>query len=222
GASRGIGRGIAVELAAAGAMTYITARTVTPQPGLIGTLGEAVAEAEALGGKVIALQCDHADDAAVRRVFERIAADHGRLDLLVNNATAMEDYHESIAKPFWELAPSTWDSTMNVGLRSAFITTQLAAPVMVKQGHGLIVNVSSIGSQEYLLSVPYGACKAGLHKLTHDTAIELTPHNVVVTSIWPGLVKSEPMLAVSNITPDGRRELLGVDLRVAETPRFSG
>ena len=222
GASRGIGRGIAVELAAAGAITYITARTVTPQPGLFGTLGEAVAEAAALGGTVIAIACDHADDAAVRTVFDRIDAEHGRLDLLVNNATAMEDYHDSIAKPFWELSPSVWDSTMNVGLRSAFVATQMAAPLMVRQGDGLIVNVSSIGCEEYLLSVPYGACKAGLNKLTHDTAIELTPHNVVVTSIWPGLVKSEPMLAVSQATPDGRMELMGVDLCVAETPRFSG
>jgi NAD(P)-dependent dehydrogenase (short-subunit alcohol dehydrogenase family) len=222
GASRGIGRGIAVEMAAAGATVYITARTVTPQPGLIGTLGEAVAEAAALGGTVIALQCDHADDAAVKRVFDRIAADHGRLDVLVNNATAMEDYHDSIGKPFWQLSPSVWDSTMNVGLRSAFIATQMAAPLMVARGEGLIVNVSSIGSQEYLLSVPYGACKAALNKLTHDTAIELTPHNVVVTSIWPGLVKSEPMLAVAETKPDGRMELLGVDLCVAETPRFSG
>ncbi|HTJ63840.1 MAG TPA: SDR family NAD(P)-dependent oxidoreductase [Alphaproteobacteria bacterium] len=222
GASRGIGRGIAVELAAAGAITYITGRTVVPTPGLFGTLGEAVAEAAELGGTIIPLACDHADDAAVRKVFDRIEAEHGRLDLLVNNATAMEDYHDSIGKPFWQLSPSVWDSTMNVGLRSAFIATQMAAPLMVAQGGGLIVNVSSIGSQEYLLSVPYGACKAALHKLTHDTAIELTPHNVVVTSIWPGLVKSEPMLAVSETMPDGRLELMGVDLCVAETPRFSG
>jgi len=222
GASRGIGRGIAVELAAAGAATYITGRTVTPQPGLFGTLGEAVAEAAALGGTITALPCDHADDAAVRRVFDRIEAEHGRLDLLVNNATAMEDYHDSIGKPFWELSPAVWDSTMNVGLRSAFIASQMAAPLMVRQGKGMIVNVSSIGCEEYLLSVPYGACKGALNKLTHDTAIELTPHNVVVTSIWPGLVKSEPMLAVSETKPDGRMELMGVDLCVAETPRFSG
>jgi dehydrogenase/reductase SDR family protein 1 len=82
--------------------------------------------------------------------------------------------------------------------------------------------VSSIGSKEYLLSVPYGACKAALDKLTHDTAIELTPRNVVVTSIWPGLVVTEPILLVAETKPDGHLELMGVDLRVAETPRFSG
>ncbi len=186
------------------------------------SLGEAVEEIRQLGGTACALQCDHSDDAAVKAVFDRIAAEHGRLDLLVNNATAMDDYHDSIGKPFWELSTATWDSTMNVGLRSAFVATQMAAPLMVRQGGGMIVNVSSIGSQEYLLSVPYGACKAALHKLTHDTAIELTPHNVVVTSIWPGLVLTEPLLAVAEKTPDGRLELLGVDLRVAETPRYSG
>lgn len=222
GASRGIGKGVAIELGVAGATVYLTGRSVTPQPGLPGTLGETVADIERLGGTAIALACDHADDVAVRAVFDRIAADHGRLDLLVNNATAMDDYHESIGKPFWELPMVTWESTMTVGLRSAFVATQMAAPVMVRQGSGMIVNVSSIGSQEYLLSVPYGACKGALHKLTHDTAVELVPHNVTVTSIWPGLVLTEPLVAVANTAPDGHLELLGVDLRTAETPRFSG
>jgi NAD(P)-dependent dehydrogenase (short-subunit alcohol dehydrogenase family) len=222
GASRGIGKGIAIELAAAGAITYITGRTVTPQPGSAVSLTEAVEEMERLGGRGIAAPCDHTDDDAVQTVFDRIAAEHGRLDILVNNATAMDDYHDSIGKPFWLLSPSVWDSTMNVGLRSAFVATQKAAPLMVAQGGGLIVNVSSIGSKEYLLSVPYGSCKAALDKLTHDTAIELTPHNVVVTSIWPGLVITEPILLVAEKKPDGRMELMGVDLRVAETARFSG
>ena len=222
GASRGIGKGIALELGAAGAMVYLTGRSVTPQPGLPGTIGDTVDDIKRLGGTAIALACDHGDNAAVRAVFDRIAADHNRLDLLVNNATAMDDYHDSIGKPFWELSMATWDSTMNVGLRSAFVATQMAAPIMVRQGRGMIVNVSSIGSQEYLLSVPYGACKGALHKLTHDTAVELVPHNVTVTSIWPGLVLTEPLLAVSETKPDGHMELLGVDLRVAETPRFSG
>jgi dehydrogenase/reductase SDR family protein 1 len=222
GASRGIGKGIAIELAAAGAITYITGRTLAPQPGSAVSLTEAVEEMERLGGKGIALPCDHGNDEAVQAVFDRIATDHGRLDILVNNATAMDDYHDSIGKPFWLLSPATWDSTMNVGLRSAFIATQKAAPLMVQQGKGLIVNVSSIGSKEYLLSVPYGSCKAALDKLTHDTAIELSPHNVVVTSIWPGLVLTEPLLLVAEKKPDGHMELMGVDLRVAETPRFSG
>jgi dehydrogenase/reductase SDR family protein 1 len=222
GASRGIGKGIAVELGVAGATVYLTGRTVTPQPGLPGTLGETVADIERLGGKAVALACDHSDDHAVRAVFDRIAKDQGRLDLLVNNATAMDDYHDSIGKPFWELSVATWESTMDVGFRSAFVATQMAAPVMVRQGRGMIVNVSSIGSHEYLLSVPYGACKGGLHKLTHDTAVELIPHNVIVTSIWPGLVITEPLLAVSQTMPDGHLELMGVDLRTAETPRFSG
>src|SRR5579859_7990183 len=134
GASRGIGKGIAIELAAAGAITYITGRTVTPQPGSAVSLTEAVEEMERLGGKGIALPCDHGEDEAVQAVFDRIAAEHGRLDILVNNATAMDDYHDSIGKPFWQLSPATWDSTMNVGLRSAFIATQKAAPLMVQQG----------------------------------------------------------------------------------------
>ena len=222
GASRGIGKGIAIELGVAGATVYLTGRTVNATPGLPGTLGETVEEIRRLGGDAIAVQCDHADDKAVRAVFDRIVADHDRLDLLVNNATAMDDYHDSIGKPFWELSVATWESTMNVGLRSHFVASQMAAPIMVRQGRGMIVNVSSIGAFEYLLSVPYGTCKGALHKLTHDTAIELVPHNVTVTSIWPGLVITEPILLVAEKQPDGHLELMGVDLRVAETPRFSG
>ena len=142
GASRGIGKGIAIELGVAGATVYLTGRTVNATPGLPGTLGETVEEIRRLGGDAIAVQCDHADDKAVRAVFDRIVADHDRLDLLVNNATAMDDYHDSIGKPFWELSVATWESTMNVGLRSHFVASQMAAPIMVRQGRGMIVNVS--------------------------------------------------------------------------------
>ena len=86
GASRGIGKAIAIELAAAGAITYITARTLNPQPGSAVSLTEAAEEMQRLGGNGIAVPCDHTDDDAVQAVFDRIAAEHGRLDILVNNA----------------------------------------------------------------------------------------------------------------------------------------
>jgi NAD(P)-dependent dehydrogenase (short-subunit alcohol dehydrogenase family) len=222
GASRGIGKGIATELGVAGAMVYVTGRSSSPKSALPGTIGETVAVIRSLGGSAIALACDHADDNAVRAVFDQIEKDTSRLDLLVNNATAMDNYLESIGKPFWELPAGTWDSTMRVGLRSHFVATQLAARIMVSRRSGMIVNVSSIAAREYLLSVPFGACKAAVDKLTRDSAIELIPHNVTVASIWPGLVLTELNLAVAEWNPNGRMELLGVDLRVAETPRFSG
>ncbi len=222
GASRGIGKGIALELAAAGATVYFTGRTVEPLKDLPGTIGGTLDDIRALGGTGVAVRCDHGVDSDVDALFERIVAEHGRLDLLVNNATAMEDYTVSIGRPFWELPIDAWEHTMKVGLRSHFVASQRAVPIMLRQGGGMIVNVSSIGSQEYLLSVPYGACKAAVHKLSADTAIELAPHGIPVISIWPGFVLTEPVLANAQTMPDGHKDFFGLDLRNAETARFSG
>jgi NAD(P)-dependent dehydrogenase (short-subunit alcohol dehydrogenase family) len=222
GASRGIGKGVAVELALAGAVVYCTARTVTGGADTIGTLPETIDEIAGLGGTAIALQCDHSDDEATEAVFARIAADHGRLDVLVNNACGTPEFAEAIGTRFWELPRDSWDSSMDVGLRSNFVCSQLAAPVMVGQGNGLIVNISSHGAVDYLLSVPYGVAKAGVDKLTRDSALELRDHGVAVVSLWPGLVKTEHLMSQATTLPDGRVEMFGLDLGGAEWPRFTG
>ncbi len=222
GASRGIGKGVALELGAAGATVYCTARTVQPTGDVIGTLPETVSDVEALGGTAIALQCNHSDDAETEAVFARIAEEQGRLDILVNNACGTPEFAEAIGTSFWELPRQLWDDSMDVGLRSNFVCSQLAAPTMVAQGEGLIVNISSHGAVEYLLSVPYGVAKAGVDKLTHDSALELKPHGVTVVSLWPGLVKTEHLMAQATELPDGRVEVHGLDLGFAEWPRFTG
>jgi NAD(P)-dependent dehydrogenase (short-subunit alcohol dehydrogenase family) len=222
GASRGIGKGIALELGAAGATVYCTARTIETSGDLIGTLPETIAEITALGGTGIALQCDHSNDAETEAVFERISGDHGRLDVLVNNACGTPELAEGIGTSFWDLPRDTWDSSMDVGLRSNFVCSQLAAPMMVEQKSGLIVNISSHGAVDYLLSVPYGVAKAGVDKLTRDSSLELQPHGVTVVSLWPGLVKTEHLMAQATELPDGRVEAYGLDLGFAEWPRFSG
>src|SRR5688572_9106277 len=103
GASRGIGKGIAVELGLAGATVYATGRTLEPGEGVLSSLRDTVAEIEAGGGKAVAIQCDHLDDAAVAKVFERIRSDEGRLDVLVNSVFNSPEFGPSIGKPFWEL-----------------------------------------------------------------------------------------------------------------------
>jgi NAD(P)-dependent dehydrogenase (short-subunit alcohol dehydrogenase family) len=222
GASRGIGKGIALELGAAGATVYCTARTVEAGGDLIGTLPQTIDDIAELGGCGIALRCDHSDDADTELVFERIRTDHGRLDILVNNACGTPEYAEAIGTSFWDLPRETWDSSMDVGLRSNFVCSQLAAPLMVSQQRGLIVNISSHGAVDYLLSVPYGVAKAGVDKLTKDSALELRPHGVSVVSLWPGLVKTEHLMSQATTHPDGRVEVYGLDLSAAEWPRFSG
>lgn len=220
GASRGIGKGIALELAVAGATVYFTGRSTTEEPQRPGTIGATAEEIRRLGGRGIALRCDHHVDAEVAEVFERIRQDEGRLDILVNNATA--ELGSMIGKPFWELPLELWDDVIGVGLRSHYVASWHAAPLMIAQKRGLIVNVSSHGSREYLMGVTYGVGKAGVEKLTADTAKELQPYGVAVISIWPGLVKSENRLVNAERQPDGRLTLFGLDLTDAETPHFPG
>ncbi len=220
GASRGIGKGIAMELATAGAKVYFTGRTTTEDPKRPGTVERSEREIREAGGDGIGLVCDHHDDAQVAEVFERIRKDDGRLDLLVNNATA--EMGEMIGKKFWELPIALWDDLIGVGLRSHYVASWHAAPMMTAQSSGLIVNVSSHGSREYLMGVCYGVGKAGVEKLTADTAKELRDFGVGVISIWPGLVKSENRLVNAETLPDGRVMLFGLDLKYAETPHFPG
>ena len=220
GASRGIGKGIAIELASAGATVYFTARSVTEDPTRPGTIATTAAEIAEAGGQGIALQCDHHDDEQVAAVFDRIRADHGRLDLLVNNATA--DLGSMVGKRFWELPIALWDDVIGVGLRSHYVASVHAAQLMIPQGNGLIINVSSHGSREYLMGVIYGVGKAGVEKLTSDMAKEIHDHGIAVISIWPGLVKSENRLVNAERQPDGRLTLFGLDLAFAETPHFPG
>ena len=154
GASRGIGKGIAIELATAGAKVYITGRSTHEDPQRPGTIGATEAEIRQLGGQGVGLRCDHHVDAEVAEVFERVRKDDGRLDLLVNNATA--DLGSMIGKRFWELPLELWDDVIGVGLRSHYVASWHAAPMMIAEGRGLIVNVSSHGSREYLMGVTYG------------------------------------------------------------------
>lgn len=220
GASRGIGKGIAIELATAGAKVYFTGRTMKENPQSPGTIGATADEIRELGGQGVGIRCDHHVDAQVAEVFDRIRTDDGRLDVLVNNATA--EMGSMVGKRFWELPLSLWDDLIGVGLRSHYVASWHAAPLMIAAKRGLIVNVSSHGSREYLMGVSYGVGKAGVEKLTTDTAKELREHGVVVVSIWPGLVKSENRLVNAETLPDGRVMLFGLDLSHAETPHFPG
>jgi NAD(P)-dependent dehydrogenase (short-subunit alcohol dehydrogenase family) len=220
GASRGIGKGIAIELATAGATVYFTARSTAEDPERPGTIGATAAEIEAAGGRAVALACDHHDDAQVAEVFERIRKDEQRLDVLVNNATA--DLSSMVGKRSWELPFELWDDVIGVGLRSHYVASVHAARMMIPERQGLIVNVSSHGSREYLMGVIYGVGKAGVEKLNADMAKELREYGVAVISIWPGLVKSENRLVNAERQPDGRLTLFGLDLSFAETPHFPG
>jgi NAD(P)-dependent dehydrogenase (short-subunit alcohol dehydrogenase family) len=226
GASRGIGKGIALELGAAGATVYLTARTVTPGP-LPGSIHETAAEIRDLGGEPVPIACDHHDDAQVEALFARIRDESRRLDVLVNNVYSAPDLAPWLGKPFWELPLAAWDEVIDIGVRSHYVAAALGVPMMLDQGSGLIVNVSSSGAVQYAHTVTYGVGKAALDRMTADMAHELAPHRVAVVSLWPGLVRTEVVLLGARTTGDGRQvlDLPGegtFDLATAESPRFCG
>lgn len=201
GASRGVGRGIARELYEQGAVVYGTGRSISTAN---------------LPDGVIRVRCDHTDDEAVAAVFERIRQEHGSLDVLVNNAWGgyermVEDGRFTWPLPFWEQPRWRWDAMMMVTVRGLFVACQEAAGLMVAKGQGLVVNVSHWAAQKYIGNVIYGVAKAATDKLTNDMAHELGPHGVAVVSLYPGLVRTEAVVAAGVF-----------DLSTAESPEFIG
>jgi NAD(P)-dependent dehydrogenase (short-subunit alcohol dehydrogenase family) len=199
GASRGAGRGIAAALRTAGWRVYVTGRTITDP-----------------GDGAVPVKVDHSDDAAVRALFERVADECGRLNLLVNNAAAIHDDLTN-PKPFWE-KPLALADVLDVGLRSAYVASWYAAPLMVEQGRGLVAFTSSPGSVCYMHGPAYGAQKAGVDKLAADMAVDFDGSEVATVSIWMGILLTEKFRRAF----DGHPEALAKTAEHAETPEFTG
>jgi NAD(P)-dependent dehydrogenase (short-subunit alcohol dehydrogenase family) len=194
GASRGIGRGIALVLAEQGATVYVTGRTVTPGSYYLpGTVGETAAECtergKATGGRGVAVQVDHANDDQVAALFEQVKREQGRLDILVNNAFQLSD-DLIVPKPFWEKPLSNLEM-FQVGVRSSFVAAWHAAQIMTPQKSGLIVQISGYVGVTYTFGVVFGACKSAADRMSRDMAIELEPYNVASVSLWQGLTLTE-------------------------------
>jgi dehydrogenase/reductase SDR family protein 1 len=219
GGSRGVGKGVAIGLAEAGATVIVTARTRSSGGSeWPGSLEETIAAIDEAGGKGIGLLCDHADDGSVKEVFDLIRRDHGRLDVLVNNVFAAPDVMP-INVPFWQVPTSLWDTLHRVGLRSHFVCSQFAVPLMLPQKKGLIVNTSSGGGVRYTFNVPFGVQKAGVDRMARDMAHELKPFGISAVSIWPGYIKSEKLAAQPDRVPAALAKLIA---ERGETPVFVG
>ncbi|XP_049754400.1 dehydrogenase/reductase SDR family member 1 [Elephas maximus indicus] len=186
GASRGIGRGIALQLCQAGATVYITGRHLD-------TLRATAQEAQSNGGRCVPVVCDSSQESEVQSLFEQVDREqHGRLDVLVNNAYAgVQVIFNNMNKAFWESPASVWDDINNVGLRGHYLCSVYGARLMVPAGRGLIVVISSFGGLQYAFGVPYGVGKAACDRLAADCAHELRRHGVSYVSLWPGLVQTE-------------------------------
>jgi len=228
GASRGIGRGIALQLGTAGATVYVTGRQPSKRPTDLASdlpsLEQTANEVTQRGGKGIAVYCDHSNPDDVKKLFARIENDEkGRLDILVNNAYAgVPAILDNMGKKFWELEPLIWDDINNVGLRNHYVCSVYAARLMVPRKSGLIVNVSSAGGLKYIFNVAYGVGKEACDRMAADCAQELRPHNVAFVSLWPGAVKTELIMNTMQSPKGAENPGMTKMFEEGETIEYSG
>jgi NAD(P)-dependent dehydrogenase (short-subunit alcohol dehydrogenase family) len=217
GASRGVGRGIAIALGLHGYTVYVSGRTQRAgQSPWDGTIGDTAASVSAAGGQGVAVRVDHRDDDEVAALFARVGREHGRLDILVNNAALIREELQSAA-PFWEKPLAASTDLLDVGLRSSLVASYYAAPLLVAAGRGLVVFTSAPGAVRYQYGAAYGAHKAGLDKFAADMAVDFRPFGVAAVSIWMGAVLTERLQQVIDSGP----EFAYLD-DIAETPEFTG
>ena len=217
GASRGAGRGIALALGSQGCTVYVTGRSETRDDSpLPGTIYETAERVTAAGGTGIAVRVDHAVDHQVKTLFEQVQREQGRLDILVNNACAIHD-DLTAPGPFWAKSLDI-AGMLDVGLRSSYVASYYAAPLMVSRRHGLIVFTSASGSVHYVYGPVYGAHKAGMDKFAADMAVDLKDFDVAAVSIWMGALKAERLQRLIDSAPEKYAHLAGM----TETPEFTG
>lgn len=211
GASRGIGKGIALALGEQGCTVYVTGRSTGPGERTIDTTAREVTEA---GGEGRAIKCDHGVDADIEALFKQIASEVDHIDLLVNNVYKIPD-PPAWGGGFWDHPISIWDDQVGIGLRAHYVASWHAAPLIFKAGPAAaIINVSSPGGQSYHFSSSYGAGKAGLDRLTADMAVELEPKGVAAVVLYPGSVATEFIQDVAKAQD--------MDLSESQTPLFVG
>lgn len=230
GATRGAGRGIAVELGAAGATVYVTGRTTRSQrseynrPETIEETAELVNQA---GGKGIAVQVDHLDPDQVQTLIERIEQEQGRLDILVNDIWGGE-YMVEWDVPIWEHSLQGGFRILRLAIDTHIITSHYALPLLIRNKNGLVVEMTD-GTAEYnrtnyRLPLFYDLAKTSVTRMAQSLAHELRPHQCTAVSLTPGWMRSEIMLEHYGVTEDNWREATAKEPHfvISETPRFVG
>lgn len=230
GATRGAGRGIAIELGAAGATVYVTGRTTRTQQSEYQrpeTIEETAELVTAAGGKGIAVQVDHLVPDQVKALVARIRAEQGHLDILVNDMWGGETLKEW-DKPVWDHNLENGLRLLDLGVRTHLITAHFALPLLIEHPGGLLVEVTD-GTDEYnathyRINPFYDLAKVSVNRMAWAHAKDLAPHGATSVSITPGWLRSEMMLDGFGVTEENWRDATQriPHFAISETPRFVG
>lgn len=236
GASRGGGRGIALELGARGATVYVTGRSTRTEPaqsyrsiltlsgidqvpGNIEDTADAVSE---LGGQGIAVRCDHTRDEEVAALFERVVSEQAGIDLLVNNAWGGHESFDGVFETqFWKQSLAHWDTMFDRGVRNHLVSSRYAAPHMVQRGRGLIVTTTFWDRDRYMRgNLLYDLAKSAMNRLAFGMAEELREHGVTSLAVSPGWMRTEFVLIGHKTDEEHWRAT--PSLTRTESPRYLG
>jgi dehydrogenase/reductase SDR family protein 1 len=227
GASRGIGAGVARELAGQGAQVVLAARTLDPTeirawqdrgPKVPGTLAENVASIEAAGGHAEAYKIDLSERDEIKHMVAYVAKTYGRIDILVNCAMGFpNDYKGDV----WTSDDTDWQGMMDVGVRSKYLMAHFVSQVMVQQKSGLIANISAGASKDEYYSPMFRMAMAAVDRMTTAIAHDLKPHGVSAVSIWPRWVRTERVVMATQDASLGF-DVSKNDLKMSDTPEFTG
>jgi NAD(P)-dependent dehydrogenase (short-subunit alcohol dehydrogenase family) len=228
GATRGAGRAIALELAAAGATVYVTGRSTRVQASELQraeTIEETADLIEAAGGRAHAVPVDHLEADQVRALAERIAKEQaGRLDILVNDIWGGDDLTGPWDRPFWEHAWTNGIRMHRLGFDTHLITSWHLAPLLVASGRGLIVEITDGVDEGYRGNLFYDLVKAAVIRLALGENADLSSHRGMAVAVTPGFLRSEAMLDRFGVTEANWRDAVASDVhfRMSETPAYVG
>jgi len=202
GASRGVGRGVSLGLLESGHTVFGTGRTILDAD---------------LPAAIVRIPCDHSHAEETRASVARVLDEAGRLDILVTAAWGgyermVVDGAYTWEAPFWDQQMDRWADMMEAGVQPAYLAAAMAAPPMIRQGSGLMVHISYWAARKHMGNVLYGMAKAATDKMAADMAVELRPHGVAAVALYPGLVRTERVLAAAQ----------WLDLSNSESPQFQG
>lgn len=227
GASRGIGAGVARELAAQGARVLLAARTMHPDPGLRwgadgpaipGSLSDTIATIRNRGGIAEAYRIDLSDSGAIPAMVRHCVDRWGRIDILANCAMG---FPSSYTGTLWTTGPDDWSSQFDIGVKAKYLLAHHACQPMIAQGSGLVVNISSAAAKEEYYNPVFRMAMAALDRMTTAIAHDLKPHGVSAVSIWPRWVRTEWVMLAAQ-SPQPGFTVTEEDLRASDSPEFIG